>query len=287
MTQTIQGEGPTLSEALENALTQLGVSSTDELTWDYVREHFKEGAWTVLVDASLKSAEDIAASRAELASTESAAEWMRETLVLFGCDDAVVGTSKNQHRFVVDISSEADSSLLIGKEGKNLQALQVLLRAAMAKSGGNAEVFVDVDGYRARGGGGGGGGRDREERGGRDDRGGRGRDDRGGRGGREERGGRGGREERGARGREERGGRGRDDRGGRGRPEKDPARDARIEENARGVGQQVAESGEAVRLGVMNSYERRLAHQAVKDIDGVDSRSVNAGDDKVVEIFKA
>ncbi len=264
MTQTIQGEGPTLSEALQNALTQLGVASTDEVTWDYVREHFKEGAWTVLVDASLKSAEDIAAARAELASTESAAEWMRQTLVLFGCDDAVVGTSKNQHRFVVDISSEADSSLLIGKEGKNLEALQVLLRAAMAKSGGNAEVFVDVDGYRARGGGGGGGGRDDRGGRGRDDRGGRGRDDRGGRGGR---------------------GHGRDDR--RGRPEKDPARDARIEENAREVGQQVAESGEAVRLGAMNSYERRLAHQAVKDIDGVDSRSVNAGDDKVVEIFKA
>ena len=53
------------------------------------------------------------------------------------------------------------------------------------------------------------------------------------------------------------------------------------------MAQQVAESGEAVRLGTMNSYERRLAHQAVKDIDGVDSRSVNDGDDKVVEIFQA
>lgn len=270
MTETIQGEGPTLSEALQNAVAQLGVSSTDELTWDYVREHFKEGAWTVLVDASLRSAEDLAAARAELASTESAAEWMRTTLALFGSEDATVSTSKNQHRFVVDISSPTDSSLLIGKEGKNLEALQVLLRAAMKKTGGNEEVYVDVDGYRARGGGGGGGSRDDDDRPrgrgrDRDDRGGRGRDDRGGRGG--DRGGRGGER--------------------RGRPEKDPARDARIEENARSVAQQVAESGEAVRLGTMNSYERRLAHQAVKDIDGVDSRSVNDGDDKVVEIFQA
>ena len=286
MTETIQGEGPTLSEALQNAVAQLGVSSTDELTWDYVREHFKEGAWTVLVDASLRSAEDLAAARAELASTESAAEWMRTTLALFGSEDATVSTSKNQHRFVVDISSPTDSSLLIGKEGKNLEALQVLLRAAMKKTGGNEEVYVDVDGYRARGGGGGGGSRDDDDRPrgrgrDRDDRGGRGRDDRGGRG----------RDDRGGRGRDDRGGRG-GDRGGRGgerrgRPEKDPARDARIEENARSVAQQVAESGEAVRLGTMNSYERRLAHQAVKDIDGVDSRSVNDGDDKVVEIFQA
>ncbi len=49
----------------------------------------------------------------------------------------------------------------------------------------------------------------------------------------------------------------------------------------------VLAGGEAVTLdGPLNSYERHLAHTAVRDFEGISSRSVGDGRDRSVEIFK-
>ena len=45
------------------------------------------------------------------------------------------------------------------------------------------------------------------------------------------------------------------------------------------------DEGEPVQFTDLNSYERYLAHTVVKEIDGVDSRSVGKGADKAVEVF--
>ncbi len=44
---------------------------------------------------------------------------------------------------------------------------------------------------------------------------------------------------------------------------------------------------DAIKLPDMNSYERHLAHATIKEIDGVDSRSVGRGDKRNVEVFAA
>ena len=47
----------------------------------------------------------------------------------------------------------------------------------------------------------------------------------------------------------------------------------------------IAGDEESIRLGRMNSYERHVAHSTIKEIDGVDSRSVGRGSRKRVEVF--
>ena len=47
----------------------------------------------------------------------------------------------------------------------------------------------------------------------------------------------------------------------------------------------LAGDAEAITLSDMNSYERHVAHSAIKPIEGVSSRSVGDRRDKVVEVY--
>ena len=56
--------------------------------------------------------------------------------------------------------------------------------------------------------------------------------------------------------------------------------------DAKSAAQKVLDSGESITLSEMNSYERRLVHQAVKEFDGLKSRSVGDGNVRMVEIAR-
>jgi predicted RNA-binding protein Jag len=266
MIQPVSGEGPTLSDALQNAAEQLGADSLEELSWSFVREHFRQGAWSVLVEAGLRTAEEIEALKKGREAADRAADWMRETLRLFGIDARVKSRMQGENVQVAVLTP--DASLLIGREGKNIQAFQLLLRRFVERNFGEREVRLDVDSpdrdeNRGRG-------RDRDD----GDRG-RGR----GRGDRDRDRGRGGRGERSAR----------DDRGERRErvPREDDAeRDEAIRAEAREAAEEIlAGDADAITLSDMNSYERHVAHSAIKAIEGVSSRSVGDRRDKVVEVI--
>ena len=258
MTQPISGEGPTLSDALQNAAEQLGADSLQELSWAFVREHFRQGAWSVLVEASLRTEEELEAIKKVRKTADDAADWMREALELFGADAKVRARMQGENVQVGVLSP--DASLLIGREGRNIQAFQLLLRSFVERNSGEREVRLDVDspdrgdrGDRGRG-------RDRDG----DDRG-RGRRDRGGRG---------------------RGDRDRGERGDRGPRKGDPERDEAIRVEAREAADQILDGdADAITLSDMNSYERHVAHSTIKEIEGVTSRSVGDGRDKLVEVI--
>ena len=255
MTQPISGEGPTLSDALQNAAEQLGADSLQELSWAFVREHFRQGAWSVLVEASLRTEEELEAIKKVRKTADDAADWMREALELFGADAKVRARMQGENVQVGVLSP--DASLLIGREGRNIQAFQLLLRSFVERNSGEREVRLDVDS---------------PDRGDRGDRG-RGRDRDG--------------DDRG-RGRRDRGGRGRGDRdrGDRGPRKGDPERDEAIRVEARDAADQILDGdADAITLSDMNSCERHVAHSTIKEIEGVTSRSVGDGRDKLVEVI--
>jgi predicted RNA-binding protein Jag len=280
MTDRISAEGETLNETLATAVQLLGAHSIDEIGYAFDKEHFRKGARTVKLEAWLKGEEDLAALRADRKGVDDAKAWMTEAMARFGAEVKVSARKGGDGRVYVQVLAMEDARLLIGRQGTNIRALQALLEEALKRAGNdNIELKLDVDSPE-------------DERGGRDDRGGRdrGRDrdrgdrdrgdrDRGGRdrGGRD----RGGRDrDRGARGGRDRGGRGGRDR------DRDRERDQEIQAAARGAADKILDGdNDAIVLGDMNSYERHLAHATIKDIEGVDSRSVGSGGDRNVEVF--
>lgn len=110
----------------------------------------------------------------------------------------------------------------------------------------------------------------------------RGRDGRGERGdGRRDRG---GRRERGRGGRDRDRSRGRRDAAG---PRDDGPENPELEKRVRDAGRQVLETGESTTLDEMNSRDRWVVHNALKEFDGVESESVGEGRMKRVKIYPA
>lgn len=284
MTDRITAEGATLNETLATAAQLLGAQSLEEIAYQFDKEHFRKGASTVKVEAWVKDAGDLEALRAGRKVVDDAKAWMTDAMVAFGSECRVSARKGGDGRLYVQVLAREDARLLIGRQGTNIRALQALLEEALKKAGNeDVQLKLDVespeDGER----------RDSRDRGDRGDRGDR--SDRGDRGGRERGRGRGD-SDRGDRG--ERGARGRDrgDRGGRDRGrgrdrdrDRDPARDDEVRAVARKAAESVLDGADPIVLDDMNSYERHLAHATVKDIEGVDSRSVGSGSQRNVEIF--
>jgi|GEM_PF-2261005 len=281
MAETVTVEGSTLNETLANAVAALSATSPDELEWDYVRKHFSKGAWTVLLTAHLRTEEELAAVRERQAAArernaaneeanrgaqdlaDNGGRWMRGMMDAMGIECEIMSHVRNGEPGLT-VSSAEDGRLLVGKEGKNIKALEALLHASVGV------MRLDIADTRSR--------EDRPRRD-DDDRGPR----RGGRDGEQRTQRRGGREGDGPTDRGARRG-GRDDAPPR---EKDPARDAKLVEQATEFAKAVLEGGDSKTLDDLNSYERHLVHTAVREVEGVVSRSVGRGRVRGVEIAVA
>jgi predicted RNA-binding protein Jag len=56
---------------------------------------------------------------------------------------------------------------------------------------------------------------------------------------------------------------------------------------ARKMAERVLETGEAEQVRrTLNSYNRRIVHMTIKEIEGVGSRSLGEGNDKTIELFR-
>jgi spoIIIJ-associated protein len=147
---------------------------------------------------------------------DAAADFVEELLARMDID-AIAEPNAYEGHMYVDIldGPEDDMSLLIGRHGQTLDAIQELTRMAVGRRlDQRIRVIVDVEDYRKR-------------------------------------------------------------------------REARIEERAQELARQVAQTGNEEALEAMNSYERKLVHDAVADIEGVRTESRGVDPDRFVVIVPA
>jgi spoIIIJ-associated protein len=142
----VEKSAPTVEEAVEAALGELGVSE-------------QEAQIEVLTDAGAGAAlVRVTAPAAELGheqleeQADAAADFVDELLARMGLD-ALAEPTERSGRMFVDITSEDedDLALLIGRHGQTLDAIQELMRTVVArKLDERCQVVVDVGGYRRR-----------------------------------------------------------------------------------------------------------------------------------------
>jgi predicted RNA-binding protein Jag len=262
MSENITVEAGTLNEAISSAAAKLGAAGAEDISYEFVREHFRGGAYTVQITAAMCSAEDVAGRVAHREVASKAQLWMTDCLASFGSQGKVRSSLRGKDSILVEVQCDEDGSLLIGKEGRNLEAFEALMNCAVLGDAKSPSLSLDIEGYRSRG-----SGPSRNDARPSRDRDDRGRGDRG----------------RGDRGRDDRG---RGDRGRRPRREGDAERDQAITAETGSAIEKVLSGEESgIVLSEMNSYERHLAHTVVKDAEGVGSRSVGSGPDRRVEVF--
>lgn len=147
---------------------------------------------------------------------DAAADFLEELLARMDID-AIAEPNPHEGHMYVDIvdGPEEDMSLLIGRHGQTLEAIQELTRMVVGRRlDQRVRVIVDVEDYRKR-------------------------------------------------------------------------REARLQENARELAERVRETGREEELEPMNSYERKLVHDAVADVEGVETESRGVDPERFVVIVPA
>ena len=147
---------------------------------------------------------------------DAAADFLEDLLTRMDID-AIAEPNPHEGHMYVDIleGAEEDMSLLIGRHGQTLDAIQELMRMAVGRRlDQRVRVIVDVEDYRKR-------------------------------------------------------------------------REARLEEHARELAEQVRDTGREAELEPMNSYERKLVHDAVAEVGGVETESRGVDPERYVVIRPA
>ena len=155
-------EGKTERDAIDKAIAELGVES-DQFDVEIVEIQksslFKKGYAKIRVHIDDKAAteEPVAATPRQPAlsrevSTEKEADLLKfigELIHTMGYAANAEILSREEHKLLVRLSSE-DSAILIGKKGKNLDALQLIANVYAGKIGISERIMLDCENYRLR-----------------------------------------------------------------------------------------------------------------------------------------
>ena len=243
---TVSAEGDDIKSALAAAATELGIDAGG-LRYEIDKSWFRNENGSVVPRDTVKI---IAWQRdaSEVAVIDDTSKWMTELLEHMEIEGKVTVTLRND---TVTVRIQCDKAgRLVGRRGRTLQAVEHLLAQSVGADHPDASFRIDVADTRKR--------EDRDDRGrgrDRDDRRGRGRDR----------------------------DRDRDDRRGK---KDDAENQRRLRRLARKIAERVVKTGEPeVVRKELNSFDRRIIHVTVADIDGAGTRSIGEGNHKQIEIF--
>ena len=197
MARAVEHRGPTVDEAVQSALDELGVTESEVRV--EVLDEPSEGE-PARVRVSIRPPQVDVEDLEEQA--DAVADFLEELLAKMDID-AIAEPTQDGTRIYVDIvdGDEDDMALLIGRNGQTLDSIQELTRMIVGnRLDERIRVIVDVEDYRKR-------------------------------------------------------------------------REAKLVESAREVAERVAQSGIEEDLDPMSPYERKLVHDAVGEVAGVETSS--------------
>jgi spoIIIJ-associated protein len=216
--EEIQRSAPSVEEAVDSALTELGVSEQEvEISILQEPRHglIGIGSQDAVVLVRLRRSEGDVGDEDLDDQAEVAADFLEGVLERMGVRADVSPTLEDGTMYVDVLGSEEDEEdlgLLIGRHGQTLEALQELARVVVVqRTGLRARIVVDVEEYRRR-------------------------------------------------------------------------QRSRLAARAREIARRVARSGREEELEPMNAFDRKVVHDAVAEVHGVQSASRGEGPDRHVVV---
>ena len=155
--EQIQASGPSVEQAVEVALTRLGVSEqeVDVQVLQEPRSSFLGmGGQEAVVLVRLRRRSDQLSEEELDDQADVAADFLEDLLGRMGIDASVEPNLEDGTMYVDILGSgpdDEDMALLIGRHGQTLEALQELARhVVMRKTDLRCRIVVDVEDYRKR-----------------------------------------------------------------------------------------------------------------------------------------
>ena len=152
---TREFEGKTEQEAIDMAIRELGLDRDDfdvEIIDQQKKTFFKKGSVTIRVHIPEEEPEEIFSEQAlasESEDEEKILHFIENLIMKMGYECSVSINFRKDHKLGFSIESP-NSSILIGRKGKNLDAIQLLANVYAAKLDEDYEIIVDSEDYRMR-----------------------------------------------------------------------------------------------------------------------------------------
>lgn len=147
-------EGKTEKEAIDKAIEELGLNR-EEFDVEIVDSSkkgllFRKGNVKIRIHISEEDLEDDGnAGEPEDETEEKIVQFIERCIEKMGFPGQAVITGREDNKLTVSIQSN-HSAILIGKKGKNLDALQLLANVVVGRVDNTLKVIVDAEGYRGR-----------------------------------------------------------------------------------------------------------------------------------------
>ena len=136
-------EGKTVEKAIEKAMEKLGIEPAQARI-----EIINEGSTGGILGIGRKAAR-VRVSAMDKPNASDVRELVQKLLLLMTFDSKVT-VNEQEGVFTADINTEKLDALLIGREGKTLEALQHITNRMAGRMYPGARVNIDVGGYKAR-----------------------------------------------------------------------------------------------------------------------------------------
>lgn len=144
-------EGKTEKEAIDKAIDDLGIDR-EEFDVEIVETSkkgliFKKGTVKIRVHISEEMEEE--GFEAANEDQKNIISFLETVIKKMGYTGTVTIIGDSEQKLILNIES-TNSGILIGKKGKNLDALQLLTNVYAGKLGIDKRIIIDAEGYRSR-----------------------------------------------------------------------------------------------------------------------------------------
>ncbi len=143
----LEVEGKTIDDATKKALAELGIDDASKIKIEVIDEG-KSGIFGFGVSRQAKIRVFFSDTDVDIVS--SAKEILTNIINKMGIEVKIKDIKEGSNRVYIEIES-AQSGLIIGKQGKTLEALQFLVNLIVSnKSKSDKKIILDIESYREK-----------------------------------------------------------------------------------------------------------------------------------------
>jgi len=143
----LEVEGKTIDDATKKAIAELGINDTSKIKIEVIDEG-KSGIFGFGVSRQAKIRVFYSDTETEIVT--SAKEILTNILNKMGIDVKITDIKEGSNRIYIEMES-VQSGLIIGKQGKTLEALQFLLNLIIInKTKSDKKIILNIESYREK-----------------------------------------------------------------------------------------------------------------------------------------
>jgi len=146
--KVIEMEGKTVDDATKKAMQKIGAQNISDINIEIV-DHGKSGIFGFGISRPAQIRVYYSENNANIGSTVRSV--LEEIMAKMGIDVKIKDMNESESKVYIELDSKGNSGLIIGRKGKTLESLQLILNLIInQKTGSDKKIILDIEDYREK-----------------------------------------------------------------------------------------------------------------------------------------